>query len=320
MDIDVVIEWVDGDDPQWKARCEEARGGDPTLLRGDVGGNLRFRQMREIDWCVASINRFAPFVRRIFVVTDRQNPHLERTVDKWIDNPIPVEIVDHSVIFRGYEDSLPVFNSRSIESVIHRIPALAEHYVLMNDDMFLMAPVSPEDWFKSDGCPVAYGKWNPAWALRLLRNIKPRKDGRRQVGFKDSMLKGADIVGSRKVLVVSHTPRPFLKSAGENLAALYPDAVSSNINHKFRSPDQYNTGAAEYLLLDRAHRLHVKSPSGLVLFLKPFANRPNYLRDHLKRVKNQKFGCINSIPMADPEDAKAFIKWISQLLDIPKII
>ncbi len=145
--IDAVILWVDGDDPVWKARCDKARGGNELTKRDDIGGDLRFRQMREIDWCVAGINKFASFIRKIYVVTDGQDPHIENTVGKWFENPIPVEIVDHKVIFRGYEQYLPIFQSNGIETMTHRIPGLSERFVNFNDDFVLTNYVRPEDWF-----------------------------------------------------------------------------------------------------------------------------------------------------------------------------
>ena len=43
---------------------------------------------------------------------------------------------------------LPTFNSNVIELWLHQIPDLGEHFVLFNDDMYLTAPVKPEDFFR----------------------------------------------------------------------------------------------------------------------------------------------------------------------------
>ena len=45
------------------------------------------------------------------------------------------------------KEYLPTFNSNVIEIYLHRIPDLAEHFVLFNDDMFLTRPVKPEEFF-----------------------------------------------------------------------------------------------------------------------------------------------------------------------------
>ena len=48
---------------------------------------------------------------------------------------------------------LPTFNSNVIELWLHRIPELAEQFVLFNDDMYLIAPVASEDFFQK-GVPM----------------------------------------------------------------------------------------------------------------------------------------------------------------------
>lgn len=111
-DIDVVIAWVDGNDPKHRDKMKPYL--DPQSAKSDdIAGPTRFRSEGEIFYCVASILRFAPFVRKIFIVTDEQNPHLEEFVQKnFPDNHrTPIEIVDHKILFRGYEQYLPIFSS-----------------------------------------------------------------------------------------------------------------------------------------------------------------------------------------------------------------
>ena len=129
MKIDAVITWVDGDDPRHRAKREQY-GNRRMLSQNDVAGNTRYASLGEIFYCVASLNRYAPWLNKIYIVTDEQNPML----DEWLANhfpegTIPMEIVDHKVIFRGYEEFLPTFNSISIESMTWRIPGLSEHYI-----------------------------------------------------------------------------------------------------------------------------------------------------------------------------------------------
>lgn len=316
-DIDAVILWVDGDDPEWKARCEVARCGNPITRRNDIGGDLRFRQMREIDWCVASINKFASFVRKIFIVTDGQDPHLENTVGKWFENPIPVEIVDHKVIFRGYEHYLPIFQSNGIETMTHRIPGLSERFVNFNDDFLLSNHVKPTDWFTEDGSVVDYGKWMPNILLDLLHAIKPKKNGLKIVGFKDIMENTSKLMGMKKTFLMRHTPHPMLKSLGEKFFSEFPECVDVNCRDKFRASCQFNAQEANHLMAAKEGKLKVVSPKGKTLFLKPYSNRPYYLRNHLKPYIAGKplppFMCINSLAEADPQDRKAFIDFMSSL-------
>ncbi|MEV4559339.1 stealth conserved region 3 domain-containing protein [Kitasatospora sp. NPDC049285] len=49
-----------------------------------------------------------------------------------------------------------MFNSHAIETGLHRIPGLAEHFLYFNDDMFLGRPVRPEDFFLGSGLPKVF--------------------------------------------------------------------------------------------------------------------------------------------------------------------
>lgn len=318
LDIDAVILWVDGDDPEWKAKCEAARGGNPLTRRNDIGGDLRFRQMREIDWCVASINKFAPWIRKIYVITAGQDPHLEQTVGQWFDKPIPVEIVDHSVIFRGYEQYLPTFQCRSIELMMHRIPGLSERFLYFNDDFFLGNHVGPDDFFTDGGGVVEYASWMPNLLLDILHFLKPKKDGLKQVGFKDTMMNAAKMLGFQKTLILRHNPHALLKSAGETLIREYPQCVERNCRDKFRTSSQFNVQEARQLITLLEGKLEIRSAKGKTLFLKPFATRPKYLRNHLEKYTDLRhlppFMCINSIAMADPADREFFLEFMKRLL------
>ena len=85
---------------------------------------------------VKSILKFAPFVRKIFIVTDSQKPSFSGLEDLIVSNK--VKVVDHKEIFKGYEKYLPTFNIRSIDAVLHRIEGLSEMFVYFNDDVFLI--------------------------------------------------------------------------------------------------------------------------------------------------------------------------------------
>ncbi len=108
--IDAVITWVDGGDPLHKAKRLSYITNKQENKHIDVAGETRYRQVGEIYYCVASILRYAPWIRKIYIVTDNQNPHVDEFVSRnFPDNKTPIEIVDHKVIFRGYEQYLPTF-------------------------------------------------------------------------------------------------------------------------------------------------------------------------------------------------------------------
>ena len=63
--IDVVITWVDGDDISHREKRRKYASAD-ELTNDDIGGEIRYKSVGEIRYCLASILRFAPFVRKIY--------------------------------------------------------------------------------------------------------------------------------------------------------------------------------------------------------------------------------------------------------------
>ena len=142
--IDAVYTWVDGQDPAWvtkKARFQ------PQKAHAGAGRGLleeRFRNQDELRYSLRSLEMFAPFIRNVYLVTDDQAP-------AWINRNTPrLKIVSHRDIYHD-QKVLPVFNSNSIETQLHHIEGLSEHFLYFNDDVFLGAMCTPEDFFLANG-------------------------------------------------------------------------------------------------------------------------------------------------------------------------
>ena len=163
FEVDAVITWVDGADPVHRAKRERhlalAQADVVAQARAPLHDNgtnpHRWLCSDELNYCVRSIANNAPWVRRIWIVTDAQTPEIMQLPP---EIAAKISIVDHSEIFAGYDDALPTFNSLSIETMLWRIPGLAEHFLYFNDDVFLTAPVTRSDFFAGDG-PVLRGQW-----------------------------------------------------------------------------------------------------------------------------------------------------------------
>ncbi len=139
--VDVVYTWVDGDDPAWQARKSKA-GLMEDDLPLDAGAEVRFNSHDELRYSLRSLQFFADWVNRIWIVTDQQVP-------SWLQQDSRLHVVDHQDIFSD-PSALPVFNSHAIESQLHHIPGLASHYVYLNDDIMFARPVNPELFFHGD--------------------------------------------------------------------------------------------------------------------------------------------------------------------------
>ncbi|KAJ8379042.1 hypothetical protein AAFF_G00231330 [Aldrovandia affinis] len=90
----------------------------------------RFEDNEELRYSLRSVERHAPWVRHVFIITNGQIP-------SWLnlDNP-RVTVVTHHEIFQN-DTHLPTFSSPAIETHIHRVPGLSQKFIYLNDDVML---------------------------------------------------------------------------------------------------------------------------------------------------------------------------------------
>ncbi|GIJ24585.1 exopolysaccharide phosphotransferase [Micromonospora lutea] len=139
--IDVVYTWVDGTDPEWLRRRAAATG---SPYHSEAASAARFLSRDELRYSLRSLHLFAPWVRNVYLVTDDQVPG-------WLDQSAPgIQVVSHREIFAD-RSVLPTYNSHAIESQLHHIDGLSEHFLYFNDDVFLGCEVLPRDFFLANG-------------------------------------------------------------------------------------------------------------------------------------------------------------------------
>ena len=144
--VDLVYTWVDGSDEEW-VHTRNQHLQSQSSIPPDSLSQCRWENFDELRYSIESALVFAPWIRNIFVVVDHQRPW-------WFDenNPGKVVFIDHSIMYnKEFEEFLPVFNSHAIESLIYKIPGLAEHFIYANDDCFFGNYVDPVDFFTPDG-------------------------------------------------------------------------------------------------------------------------------------------------------------------------
>ncbi|KAJ5715312.1 uncharacterized protein N7483_012493 [Penicillium malachiteum] len=164
--IDAVYTWVNGSDPEWKVErdfwyqrwIQESDGSSrnskaaPSMsVENDDGASdeNHYRDNDELRYSIRSLEKYAPWIHQIYIVTNGQVP-------SWLDRDDPrVKIVTHSEIFENSSD-LPVFSSSAIESNLDRIAGLSDYFLYFNDDVFLGAPVEPEDFVGPSGSQKIY--------------------------------------------------------------------------------------------------------------------------------------------------------------------
>lgn len=318
MKIDAVITWVDGNDPVHRGK--RMRYADPGMIKDEaVAGETRFAAVGEIAWCVASLNRFAPWINRIFIVTDAQDPDLGPFLERnFPQGHIPVEIVDHKVIYNGYEEYLPTFNASAIETMIWRIPGLSDRFISLNDDMMLSAPVMPSDFFTEDDRSVCYTEWENIPLTLFTRMLKSRRGGRRRVTFKGVLCNGAILGGDRwSYMRINHTPRALRRDFYEEYYTSHPQDMIRNIQYRFRNHDMYVPEVLQYTLLRKQGRCVTRPVKDNLFYLEP-NGRKGYIGRKLKLLDkgNHRFCCFNSIDKASEEDMRLVLDRITKILNI----
>ena len=118
----------------------------------DAVAPSRFADSQELRYSLRSLERYAPWVRRVFLVTNGQIPD-------WLAlDGQRLTLVTHEDIFPD-PSHLPTFSSPAIEAHLHRIPGLSEHFLYFNDDVLLGQPVWPEDFFAPGGGYNVFLAW-----------------------------------------------------------------------------------------------------------------------------------------------------------------
>lgn len=314
--IDAVITWVDGNDPAHRARLDAYLETVPGQ-RPVAADPTRFADAGELAWCLASLLRFAPWLRRIHLVTDQQRPHWWPQVEAsaWGER---VRVVDHRAIFAGFEHCLPTFNSLSISTVLWRIEGLAERFLYINDDVMLLQPMLPADFF-DDTITLLRGSWrrqsrhNPLFALKQWLRGSPSEASR--VRHLIVQERGAQAAGEfRRFFRLFHTVHAMRRSILEDFFAKHPDLLLENIRHPLRSERQFNPESlsAHLALRDGQGRedRHRRN-----LQIKPDAQWAPRLRAKLRRADRDPryaFACVQSLERATPAMQAELRAWLDR--------
>ena len=268
--IDFVLPWVDGNDPEWRksflAHLPESEKLDDTR-------EVRYRDWGLLRYWFRGMERFAPWVNKIHFITCGHYPD-------WLNLEHP------KLNFVRHEDYipleyLPTFNTNSIELNLHKITGLSEHFVLFNDDCFLIRKIQPERFFqnglpcdlaaldvvasryttdqfchiilnnviainqkfrKKDVLCINWYKWlRPEYGIYLLRTL--------------ALLPWPYFIGFRD----PHLPYAYLKSTIEEVWYEYGELLNETSRHRFRALSDYSDWLFRYwqLTTGRFHPLNV---------------------------------------------------------------
>jgi hypothetical protein len=230
--IDAVYTWVDGSDPAWRARWRTAHA-DHAALNWQSANESRYLDREELRYSLRSLHLYAPWLNRIYLVTDEQVPHWLK-----LDDPRLV-LVSHHELF-DTSARLPTFNSHAIESQLHRIPGLAEHFVYLNDDMFLGRPISPSMFFHGNGV----AKFFPSTAALVDLGDATIDDLPVTAAGKNNREVIRQRFGRTITQKMKHAPYALRRSVLEEIAAELPGAVARTRDSQFRQPSDLSIASS----------------------------------------------------------------------------
>ena len=308
-EIDFVVLWVDGNDPKWRATKEKFEK-EYKIYKG-ANGEERYRDWELFHYWFRGVEKFAPWVRNIYLVTCGQVP-------EWLNiNHPKLRLVNHEdFIDHNY---LPTFNSSAIEINLHHIKGLGEYIVYFNDDMLLTKPVKPEDFFQGGkpltcaaGLPIRNYFKNEVWYFNLFSMMglatkynweevirkHPEKWFCHKYGKYlrhnwrmciDSYMSGFYYV---------HFASPFRKSTLENTERDFKEAFEETSSCKFRGP--FNITQQLFKIYDIVHGDFV--PCSPYHFGKMHSLEPQYnlIEDDIKK-QRYKMVCVNDSSKLDRE-------------------
>lgn len=291
IDIDLVYLWVNGNDPKWIAKRDACIG---EATKSEVNCKGRYVDNNELMYSLRSVEKYAPWIRKIFIVTDDQVP-------AWLNTSHPkIQIVDHTEIMP--KECLPCFNSVIIEHHLHRIPGLSEHFLYANDDMFFNKPVKPEDFFAKDGLPIIRMNRRPFRKWVLL--YKTKVLGRSMRNYIQTIHNAAQLVEKRYGTYYSgkthHNIDAYLKSGNQHAREAFEKEISVTLTNHVRSSNDIQRNFYSYVALaeKQGHRRYV---TGHTSFRLHIDNRKRYE----KFIKyNPMLFCMNDSQYANDDDRR----------------
>lgn len=248
-EIDAVILWVDGSDPEW---IKERNKYQPDNAQD--GGKSRYRDWGILKYLLRSICKYASWIRTVHLVTCGQKP-------EWLnENCTKLHFVKHSDFIP--QQYLPTFSSRAIDLNLHRIEGLAEKFIYFNDDMLLTNYVTPSDFFRN-GLPCNMFSERPicysgnVFAHNLLNDMEIlSKQYDRKLVLKTNKKKILNVKYGKIFfyniiwyfmpfskfcgLYICHLPLSYKKCTWEKIWNKVPEEMEKTISNKFRTITDLN--------------------------------------------------------------------------------
>ena len=290
IEVDLVYLWVNGNDPEWRARKSKFTGIEMSGSGKDCKG--RYADNDELRHNLRGVEKYAPWIRNIFIVTDNQTPD-------WLDTSNPkIKIINQNDILAP--ESIPCFNSVIIEHRLHLIPGLSEFFLYANDDMFLNRAVNKKDFFTKDGKPIVRLNrrfFRKFWIKHREKSLTHHLDY-----YNRSIHKAAMLVENKLGRYIGHKPHHNIDSYRKSDYAatydLFREEIESTFNNHLRSDSDIQRAIYSFAPIAQG-RSKLKFTNDKTSF-RCHIEKPHYFR-RLEKKKPMLF-CLNDSQDATDKD------------------
>ncbi|QDQ95880.1 sugar phosphotransferase [Rhodococcus sp. WB9] len=288
FDVDLVFSWVDGSSAEFQAQRAK-RMQSYVVGEGDDSA-ARFRQIDELKYALRSVHMYAPWIRRIFVATDSDRP-------AWLADDPRVTFVPSEEFFAD-PSVLPTHNSQAVESQLHHIPGLAEHFLYSNDDMFFGRSVGPQMFFSPGGITMFI---EASTRIGLGHNDDERS------GFENAARVNRRLLQDRFGLMTTrhleHAATPLRKSVMEEMEKEFPDEFAATAASTFRASSNISVTNSLYHYYALMSGRAVVQTSARVKYVDTTMKSGLRDMDSLLAKRSMDFFCLNdgSAPEIDLE-------------------
>lgn len=216
--IDLVFTWVNACDPDWQNLY---RAHAPDVVTDAVGAS-RFHNRDELMYALRSWDQFGTFIRHVFIVSNCAPP-------TWLnlDDPRVTWVWHEEILPAG---ALPTFNSHAIETSLHKIKGLSNHFIYSNDDLMLTKPAFSHDFYLPNGIYKprleAHGTVTGPPVLGQPDYLNGARNATRLI---------EQLFERSPTQLAMHSPHPLRKDVLQELDTHFYSAMARTTHNKFRS-------------------------------------------------------------------------------------
>ena len=278
FEIDIVFSWVDGSSTEYqRQRAEQMK----TYVVGDGDDSeARYRQIDELKYALRSVYMYAPWIRRIFIATDSPAP-------SWLAEHPRVTIVRSEEFFDDPE-ALPTHNSHAVESQLHKIEGLSEHFLYSNDDMFFGRAVSPGMFFSPGGIT----KFIEATTRIGLGDADARRSGHDNAARVNRAVLHSRF-GRITTRHLEHTATPLRRSVMRQMEQEFPDDFARTARSRFRSATDISVTNSFYHYYALMSGKAVTQERAKVVYVETTLKRASGQMKEIARTRGYDFFCLN---------------------------